>query len=124
MKTILSFLLLAVMLAGCATSSSSQKDMTGKIGKMTYDQAVAELGSPASTLDNPNGERMAEWLVQRGTSGINNPAKSGAAASQRFGVRPPVAAPPSPSQYLRMVFGKDGVLTGYNYEYRQTPTTF
>ena len=67
MKTILSLLLLATMLAGCSTSKSSM-DWSSRVGKMTYADAVAELGQPAATLDQTDGVRSAEWLVHRGSS--------------------------------------------------------
>ena len=62
MKTVSHFLLPAlamIFLIGCATG---QMNWDMKIGKLTYDQAVDQLGKPAQQKKLADGRTVAEWI--------------------------------------------------------------
>ena len=56
---------LAVWLTGCATQ---RVDWPARIGQYTYDQAVAEMGPPEKQAQLDDGRRVAEWLLNRGST--------------------------------------------------------
>lgn len=49
----------ALVLAGCATG---QMSWDTQVGRMTYDQAVGELGQPAQQQKLSDGRTIAEWI--------------------------------------------------------------
>src|ERR1039458_7493673 len=51
--------LLAVVLAGCVTTS--RIDWASRVGNYTYDQAVAEFGPPDKAAKLSDGATVAEW---------------------------------------------------------------
>jgi hypothetical protein len=97
--------LVVFLLAGCATA-----DWTSRIGNLTYEQAVTELGPPIMTMTMSDGTRRADWLVHRGSSGSVGSGRSAAIATKGM--------PASPSQYLLLTFGSDGRLMTWKQLYR------
>lgn len=55
----LKILLLAVLLAGCATH---RIDWNARVGSYTFDQAVAEFGPPDKQAKLSDGRVVAEWI--------------------------------------------------------------
>jgi hypothetical protein len=105
-----------LFLTGCKTSSktSSQADWDSRVGRYTYDQAVAEMGKPQTTQVQPDGTRVAEWLTQKGRP-----------PAVEYGLNPGYAVPgvrqsqnvyetsEFPLQYLRLTFAPDGTLKSW-----------
>jgi len=103
-------LCLALLLAGCASTSTNWDQ---RVGSLTYEQAVAELGEPIGDLKKTDGNRDVTWLAERGspqraTYGMGDPAVPGAVA-------PPARSdfPPQADRYLHFVFGPDGRLMSW-----------
>lgn len=101
--------LLAVFLAGCATSPKPI-DWSTRIGSYTYDQAVGELGPPDRDTKLTDGTRVGEWHVgERGgvklSFGLGSYSQhSGVGVGQEIGT---VGAR---HDYMRLTFGPDGQL--------------
>ena len=51
------------------TSTLAQADWNRRVGHLTYEQAIAELGRPTSSMNLAEGIRTAEWYMRRGCSG-------------------------------------------------------
>lgn len=58
-------LLLAGLLAGCATT---QIDWDRQVGEMTFDQAVSFLGPPDRSEKLENGRIVADWVSRYSTA--------------------------------------------------------
>ena len=114
----LNMLLMAVLLAGCATRP--RIDWSSRVGNYTYDQAVLELGPPDKMATLTDGTRVAEWLTFRGRSGGYG-ASFGPHFYHPYFYGPPVAfysEPPSPDRFLRLTFAPDGRLLDWRKVYR------
>jgi hypothetical protein len=104
--------LAAAFLIGCATTKSV--DWTSRVGNFTYNQAVAELGSPTQQTPSSDGKVVAKWVVQRTAAGPNSGmsyyGSTGFAASQNAGSD-------YRSHFLQLTFGPDGILTDWSKNY-------
>ncbi|HWI59894.1 MAG TPA: hypothetical protein VNZ22_21875 [Bacillota bacterium] len=104
-------LLLALLLAGCATA---RVDWKSRIGNYTYDQAVLELGPPDKYAKLNDGTAVAEWLTRHSYTYASSPFAAGMYPGW-YG--PPYAGYAdvytSPSYYLRLIFSPDGRLTAW-----------
>lgn len=58
--------LLVVTVFGCA---SKKVNWDSRVGNYTYDQAVAELGPPDKSTTVSNGNKVSEWITDRGSRG-------------------------------------------------------
>jgi len=58
-----------LLLAGCKTAPPSQK-WTDRVGHYSYQQAVADMGTPVKTQRLSDGDMVAEW-AQNGPPGDN-----------------------------------------------------
>jgi hypothetical protein len=97
-------LLLALVLTGCV---GPRIDWTARLGNYTYDQAVAEFGTPGKLTRLSTGATVAEWLIRRGQV-VVQPAGEPVAP----GVYTPLYTQRYlPGTYLRLTFGPDGKLT-------------
>jgi hypothetical protein len=119
----------SLVLAGCASSSSSETETakpakpakvdpkkvnwSEQIGTYTFDQALAELGKPAVASESSAG-KTAEWVLHRSPQmsfgfgvGVGSYGSGGAAG---VGVGSGFSPPPH-GEYLRLIFGADGKLT-------------
>ena len=104
-------LLLAVwILNGCATHSV---DWNARIGNLTYDQAVLELGPPSKQAKLEDGTVVAEWQTQRGrTQTYYPPTYYGAYR----GYAPVYGAPvvsSTPDVFLRLTFNPESRLSAF-----------
>ena len=108
------FWLVVLFLGGCATT-----DWTSRIGNLTYEQAVTELGPPIMTMTMADGSRQGDWLVHRGSSGSVATGRSAASATTGL-IKPRTAGETStlPSHYLLLTFGSDGKLKAWKQLYR------
>jgi hypothetical protein len=103
-------LLAAIWLVGCATTPLV--DWDSRIGKYTYDQAVAELGSPTEQSQSSDGKVVAKWVSQLyAGAGLNSQmsyhGSTGYGAGQNLG-------PGYGTRVLQLTFGADGVLTAWS----------
>ena len=101
----------AMLDAGCA--SNPKPDWNARIGSYSFDDAVRELGRPASSTKLQDGTNVAEWLLKFGSqmpfghgTGRYGPGE-GASMGTTF-------SPPTQSQFLRLTFGTDGQLQRWN----------
>lgn len=102
--------LVACLLLGC--SSTPKVDWKSRIGSYTYDQAVAEMGPPDKSAKLTDGTMVAEWFIKhssRVSFGVGTGFYSGGSG---VAVGQSVGSSPS-GQYLRLTFGTDGKLTGW-----------
>ena len=101
---------LAVWLAGCATQ---RVDWPARIGQYTYDQAVAEMGPPEKQAQRDDGRRVAEWLLNRGSTYVQatphlyGPYYGGFTTVQT-----------APSRFMRLTFDAAGRLADWKKVYR------
>ena len=106
----LSGLLLGVLVMfnpGCA--STPKPDWNSRIGNYTFDDAVRELGPPASSTKLQDGTTVAEWFLKYGAqmsfgfgTGMYGPG-GGVGVGQTI-------SPPPKAHFLRLNFGPDGQL--------------
>ena len=102
--------LLAGFVSGCATQPKI--DWAARIGSYTFDQAVLELGPPASSAKLSDGTVVSEWLMQHGythgflsTTGYEPyPYYSPVPATQTY------VTSRTPDSLIRLTFGPDGKL--------------
>lgn len=114
MKTIvLRVLLLAVLVAaGCA---SNRVNWDERIGVLTYDQAVRELGPPDAESTLSDGTRVAQWRgrarAQTVHTGIHQSHWNSRSHWRRgTGMGTTVVVPADNAPVLRLTFGPDGRL--------------
>jgi hypothetical protein len=102
--------ILAVVLAanpGCA--SKPRPDWNQRVGSLTFDGAVQELGPPVGSTPLQDGTTVAEWFLKPGPQISFGLGTGVYGRSGGVGVGQSVALP-TPGQYLRLVFGPDGKL--------------
>jgi len=99
---------LAVLLfAGCVTQKI---DWSARVGRYTYNQAVAELGPPDKSAKLSNGATVAEWLTQQGQV-VVAPGPYLVPHGCYFGpLTPMYSATYVPARFLRLVFDANGRL--------------
>ncbi len=110
---LLAGLLLALVLAGCAT----RVDWANRVGHYTFEQAVQELGPPDKQLKLADGTLVAEWLMRRGyyTTFGYYPYPGW----YYWGpVYPTYLNSYTPDAFLRLTFGSNGQLTAWKRFYR------
>ena len=107
---VLAELLIAVLVmlqAGCA--STPKPDWNERIGEFTFDDAVREMGPPASSTKLQDSTTVAEWFLKYGSqmsfgfgTGMYGPV-GGVGVGQTI-------SPPPKAHFLRLTFGPDGKL--------------
>src|SRR3974390_1796076 len=106
------FLLAALILINPGCASTPKPDWNQRIGNYTFDDAVRELGPPASSIRLQDGSTVTEWLLKCGSQmsfGFGTGAYGGGGA---VGVGQTVSAPPK-GHFLRLTFGPDGKLQSW-----------
>lgn len=103
-------LLLACLGQGCA--STPKVDWDARVGNFTYDQAVIELGPPASEATLTDGRKVAEWVVGRSSAGGVSLGFGSFSGSTGVGVSQTVGSGPR-DKILRLTFGADGKLLSW-----------
>ena len=96
-----------VLFAGCA--SKPKADWNTRVGTFTYDQAVLELGPPSAQTRLEDGTTVAEWFLSHGSQFSFGVGTGFYGSSGGVGVGQSVTTTP-PGNYLRLVFGPDGIL--------------
>ncbi len=87
---------------GCATSQ--QAAWSNRVGNLTYEQAVTELGPPNKTNSVTDGGLIAQWVTGRTTGNAFNAADD-ASSGPFVGYHPTLSR--LPSHVLALEFGPD-----------------
>ena len=98
---------LAFLATACSTTP--KVDWDSRIGVMTYDQAVTELGPPESSAKVGDGSTVAEWFEKRNSQASFNLGTGFYGSHGSVGVGQSVSTGAS-GQYLRLTFTSDGRL--------------
>ena len=107
MKTIVSALFAALLLAGCVTPKI---DWAARVGNYTYDQAVMDFGPPDKSAKLSDGSTVAEWLTQRGQV-IASPGPYSPPFGCYYGPPTPMYSETYvPARFLRLAFDANGKL--------------
>lgn len=104
--------LFAAFLTGCA--STPPIDWNSRVGHYTYDQAVAEFGTPSRQAKLSGGETVYKWSAKPNVAPINTGmsyyGSVGFTGSQNPG-------PGMSNQTLQLTFDTNGVLTAWSKNY-------
>jgi len=103
-------LLLALLNSGCAARGKAY--WNARVGVLTSDQAILELGPPDKTARLTDGTTVSEWLLARGQAGRLVAAHGYYLSSTVW------AEPSSPDVYLRLTFGLDGRMKAWQKVYK------
>lgn len=107
MKTILTPLLAVLGLALFISCTTPPKvDWEARIGVLTFDEAVRELGPPEKSAQLTDRTRVADWLLVRGRSAPNFHTFPDGQMLRTEGVR-------GFDQVLRLTFTPEGKLAGW-----------
>ena len=104
--------LFGLLWAGC--QALQQGDWDGRIGRFSYEQAVAELGRPVEETKLSGGMRGAEWITNSGDS--MGRALAGAGNKRRamsVVLLEPTEIQRLRDRYLRLIFDKAGRLVAW-----------
>ncbi|MEO6034439.1 MAG: hypothetical protein ABIQ35_04210 [Verrucomicrobiota bacterium] len=96
------------LLVGCATA---KVDWSNRVGNFTYDQAVAELGTPDHVEMVTSGEIIADWRTHRNSARTINPSRDVSSGPDGAGLGAPVSN--SGPRTLRLTFGADKILKSW-----------
>jgi hypothetical protein len=99
-------------IAGCRTIPVV--DWNSRVGSYTYNQALAELGSPDKQTKLSDGNTVEQWITLHGSNGTF----TGGGLNNNFGMG---AAQPITQSYkdhvLELTFGPDGKLVSWAKNY-------
>ena len=104
--------LFGLLWAGC--QALQQVDWDGRIGRFSYEQAVAELGRPVEETKLSGGMRWAEWITNSGDS--MGRALAGAGNKRRsmsVVLLEPTEIHRLRDRYLRLTFDETGRLVAW-----------
>ena len=104
------WVLLLGVAAGCRSPKLEGVDWDSRVGRMTYEEVVAELGEPRTTAELSDGFRVAQW-AQRRTF-----ADSNYNIFREDWVETPESGRPTGT--LNLSFDPDGVLYGWKWVYK------
>lgn len=106
-------LALTLVWAGCA---AQRVDFTPRIGTMTFDHAVVELGPPDKQAKLTDGTLVAEWLTRRGRGAtyLSSRGFGGYPGWPSYSA-PAYYEPATPDYFLRLSFGPDGKLAAWKH---------
>jgi hypothetical protein len=102
-----------VFLAGCATPPPV--DWNSRVGHYTYDQAVAELGTPSRQAKLSNGTTVSKWPAQPNVGAGLNTGMSYYGSTGFTGPQPVGSG--NNNQLLQLTFDTNGVLTAWSKNY-------
>ena len=110
--------LTAAFAATCLTVGCAGRgpDWNARIGTMTYDEALLELGPPSSVASLTDGTRVAEWL-QYSSRVYSAPGAAVGGWGPYWGWGAPSVSS-TPSVYLLLTFAPDGKLSAERRVYR------
>ncbi len=99
-----------VVVPGC--KSTPKPDWNQRIGTYTFDDAVRDLGPPASSARLEDGSTVAEWFLKYGSTVSFGLGTGAYGPSGGVGVGQAVTLPPK-AHFLRLVFGPEGKLQSW-----------
>ena len=99
------FILLPVLLLLCASCPTRTVNWTARVGKLTYEESVVELGPPDKKEKLSDGTIVAEWLTRHGYA-YSVPQSSPYWWNGPF--YPEIET--APNWYLRLIFAPEGKL--------------
>jgi len=110
-KRSLALVLIAMLgiVAGCATPKI---DWNSRVGKITFDEVVVDMGPPDRQAKLQNGVVVAEWLTRRSSRTLVLSGYYGADCfyPHYFAPVPLYTDYQSPDHFLRLTFNADGRL--------------
>ena len=108
---------LAALCLGCAPKLLDK--YKSRIGSLTYDQALLELGPPDRVADLDGGGKIADWL-QQASRVYSNPSASVMVGPWPSGVVMNTGGNvgSTPAVYLLLTFGPDQRLTDARLQYK------
>ena len=104
--------LAAAFITGCRTTP--QVDWNSRVGIYTYNQAVAEFGSPDKQTKLSDGKTVDEWITLHGSTGLVGGANAG--GIDTIGGGQPVVQS-FKDHVLELTFGADGKLVSFSKNY-------
>ena len=105
--------LAAAFLAGCTTTPPV--DWDSRVGHYTYDQALAELGSPSRQMKLSDGNMVYKWSAQPKVGNNLNTGMSYYGSTGFTGPQP--VGPGGNDRMLQLTFDTNGVLTAWSKSY-------
>lgn len=105
----LAVIIVAVTMIGCATKSKI--DWDARIGKVTYDDVVREMGPPDKETSLSDGSRVGDWFLRRGP--VSTTFQTFPSGWTTQGITHQF-----PDRLIRLSFGRDGRLTEWKRVYR------
>jgi hypothetical protein len=105
--------LAAALLVGCATTT--QVDWSSRVGNYTYDQAVAEYGSPTMQSQTNEGKVVAKWVTQPSAGASLNTGMSHYGSTGFAGTQ--TAGPGHKARVLQLTFDAKGKLSDWSKNY-------
>jgi len=106
---LMALIVVTAFLTGCVGKPAI--DWESRIGQVTYDDVVRELGPPEKETTLTDGARIGDWFIRRGqvsTSFHTFPdGRTTHGISHQF-----------PDKMIRLTFGKDGQLSAWKRVYR------
>jgi hypothetical protein len=97
-----------ILITGCAT----QTNWNSRIGSLTFDEAVVELGPPDKQAKLQDGTLVAEWLTHRGSTYVY-PAYGYGNAPYWYATPPAPMYLDAPDYFLRLTFNPEGKLQAW-----------
>jgi hypothetical protein len=113
-STRLAILFLAVaFITGCKTTP--QVDWNSRVGRYTYNQALAELGSPEKQTKLSDGKTVDQWITLHGSHGF---FMGGGLGNNSYGMGAGQTIAQSYKDHvLELTFGTDGKLLSWAKNY-------
>jgi hypothetical protein len=110
----LAILFLAVaFMAGCKTPTSV--DWNSRVGSYTFDQAVADYGSPGKQTKLSDGKTVDQWITLHGSNGLS---MGGGFNNNNYGMGAGQTMAQSYKDHvLELTFGPDGKLVSWAKNY-------
>jgi len=105
--------LAAAFVAGCKTTP--RVDWNSRVGSYTYNQALAELGSPDKQTKLSDGKTVDQWITLHGNTGFSGGAAY-AGGNDGMGTPQPIAQSYK-DHVLELTFGTDGKLVSWAKNY-------
>lgn len=103
--------LCAFWVTGC---TASKVNWDSRIGNLTYDQAIVEMGPPDRSANLSDGRTVAEWLTFRGrTGGRHYPSSFYAPYYGSYSPTWYHSEPSFPDQFVRLTFSPEGRLENW-----------
>jgi hypothetical protein len=99
-------------IAGCKTTTPV--DWNSRVGSYTYNQALAELGSPDKQAKLSDGKTVDQWIMLHGSNGFVGGANAGGIDTMGAGQ---TVTQSYKDHVLELTFGTDGKLVSWAKNY-------